>query len=338
MVKKALNFLSLNLVTSHMPVIKSQYRAPWWMRQGDIATIVPNVFSRESKPGYHRERIDTPDEDFIDLDWLQKDDNVKLLIISHGLEGNSTRPYVIRMANYFHERGWDILAWNCRSCSGELNKQPRFYHHGATDDVETVVERAMEPGKYTTVAMSGFSMGGNLTLKYLGEQGKNINPIIKGAVVFSTPVDLPSSVGEFAKRRNHYYKMRFLNKLEVKVKAKALALPDTFPKVDFTKIKGFPDFDNMITAPIHGFRNAEEFYIQVSSKPYLKYITIPTLIVNALDDPFLGEGCYPVREVEDLEHVLLETPENGGHVGFSLAGQNYSYMEIRTEEFLAGIM
>ena len=228
------------------------------------------------------------------------------------------------------------MAWNCRSCSGELNKQPRFYHHGATDDVEAVVEIALNKDKYSTIAMSGFSMGGNLTLKYLGEQSDKIHPSIKKAVVFSTPVDLPSSVEEMGKRRNHYYKMRFLKKLEIKVKAKASALPDTFPQVDFNLIRQFPDFDNMITAPIHGFKDAEEFYIMVSSKPYLKYISIPTLIVNALDDPFLGEGCYPYKEAEATENVFLETPANGGHVGFTLAGKPHSYMEERAERFLMG--
>lgn len=317
-----------------MPLIESAYRSPWWMRHGDIATIVPNIFIRKSNPGYHRERIDTPDDDFIDLDWLKKEGNIKLLIISHGLEGDSGRPYVVRMAGYFHQQGWDVLAWNCRSCSGELNMQPRFYHHGATDDVETIVSRALKGSKYSAIAMTGFSMGGNLTLKYLGEQGKSLHPSIKCAVVFSTPVDLPSSVAEMSRRRNHYYKMRFLKKLEVKVKAKALALKENFPQVDFKKIKEFPDFDNMVTAPIHGFKDADDFYIKVSSKPFIKHITIPTLIINALNDPFLGKGCFPYEEVKDVPHVYLETPANGGHVGFTLAGKPHTYMELRTEEFL----
>jgi predicted alpha/beta-fold hydrolase len=321
-----------------MPLIKSNYTAPWWMRHGDVATIIPNIFYAQVNPGYVRERITTPDKDFIDLDWLRAEGNKKLLIISHGLEGNSTRPYVVRMANYFYERGWDILAWNCRSCSGELNLQPRFYHHGATDDVEAVVDKALERSRYSAIVMTGFSMGGNLTLKYLGEQNTSLPPVIKGAVVYSTPVDLPSSVAEMGRRRNHYYKMRFLKKLEVKVKAKALVLKDRFPSVDFKRIREFPDFDNLITAPIHGFKDADDFYKKVSSKPFIKHITVPTLIVNALNDPFLGKDCFPYEEVQDMPHVYLETPPNGGHVGFTLSGKDYSYMELRTEEFLKAIL
>lgn len=319
-----------------MPLIDSAYIAPWWLRNGDLATIFPNVFGKEFDPGYERERIITPDEDFLDLDWLKKKGNQQLLIISHGLEGSSKRPYIVRMADFFHKKGWDVLAWNCRSCSGEMNLKPRFYHHGATDDVEVMVDHALLSGSYKEVVMVGFSMGGNLTLRYVGEQGKNIHPKITKAIAYSTPVDLPSSVVEFAKKRNYYYKRRFLKKLEQKVKIKSEMLPDTFPQVDFNLIKQFPDFDNLITAPIHGFKNAEEFYIKVSSKPVLKDIIIPTLIVNALDDPFLGPECYPVEEVKKLEHVYLETPENGGHVGFSLQNPDISYMELRASEFIAG--
>ncbi|MGK7392401.1 MAG: YheT family hydrolase [Candidatus Cyclobacteriaceae bacterium M2_1C_046] len=319
-----------------MPLIDSEYIAPWWLRNGDLATIVPNAFGKEFDPGYERERIITPDEDFLDLDWLKKKDNHKLLIISHGLEGSSKRPYIVRMADFFHRKNWDVLAWNCRSCSGEMNLKPRFYHHGATDDVEVMVDHALQSGHYSEIVMVGFSMGGNLTLRYLGEQGKNLHSEIKRGIAFSTPVDLPSSVVEFAKKRNYYYKRRFLKKLEQKVKIKSEMLPDSFPQVDFSLIKQFPDFDNLITAPIHGYKNAEEFYIKVSSKPVLKDIVIPTLIVNALDDPFLGPDCYPFEEVMDLNHVFLETPENGGHVGFSLKNTDVSYMETRAFEFIAG--
>lgn len=318
-----------------MPLIDSSYIAPWWLRHGDVATIVPNVMAKEEDPGYNRERIVTPDDDFLDLDWLTDDNHNKLMIISHGLEGSSKRPYITRMANYFYKRGWDILAWNCRSCSGEINLKPRFYHHGATDDVEVMVDHAIGTGKYDEVSMVGFSMGGNLTLRYLGEQADKLNPVIKKGIVFSTPVDLPSSVVEFAKKRNYYYKRRFLKKLEEKVRVKSELIPNDFPRVDFSLIKDFPDFDNLITAPIHGYKDADDFYQKVSSKPVLKYITIPVLIVNAIDDPFLGRGCYPVEEVEELEHVYLEMPENGGHVGFSLNNKDYSYMEIRTETFIS---
>lgn len=333
---KIRNFLLQNIKhqTLKMPVIESSYKAPWYFRHGDVATIIPNIFGKEFDPGYERERIITPDEDFLDLDWVKNDKNNRLIIISHGLEGSSKRPYIVRMADFFHARGWDVLAWNCRSCSGEMNKRPRFYHHGATDDVEVMVNHAIGKGKYQDIIMIGFSMGGNLTLRYAGEQAEGLPREIKKTIVFSTPVDLPSSVEVFARKRNYYYKRRFLKKLEQKVRVKAGLLPQTFPQVDFNKIKEFPDFDNLITAPIHGYKDADDFYEKVSSKPVLKYITIPTLIVNALDDPFLGLGCYPFEEAGNLKNIFLETPDNGGHVGFPLQNKPYSYMEKRAEEFI----
>jgi uncharacterized protein len=235
------------------------------------------------------------------------------------------------MATYFHRHGWDSVAWNCRGCSGEMNRLPRFYHHGATEDLAVVVDHAIQK-KYFHIVLVGFSMGGSMTLKYLGER-KEIHPAIKSATVFSVPCDLGSSARELDKPNKKFYLNRFLKKLEKKICAKAELFPDIISSKDFHLIKSFREFDNRYTAPLHGFTDADDFYNQASSKPYIASIQIPTLIVNALNDPFLPEACYPVEIAKAHEYVHLETPTRGGHVGFSL-GKIENWMEVRAFDFL----
>jgi uncharacterized protein len=173
-----------------MPVIHSTtLRSPFWLPDGHFQSIYPSLFRKIALP-YVRERITTPDDDFLDLDWLCADGlNHRLVILSHGLEGSSTRQYVTGMARLMSENNYDVLAWNYRSCSEELNRQARFYHSGETTDLQLVINHAIAKG-YTDICLMGFSLGGNLTLKYVGEQGAGINPVIKKAVVFSVPMDL----------------------------------------------------------------------------------------------------------------------------------------------------
>jgi len=313
-----------------MPLIPSStYRAPFYLFNGHVETIIPSIFRQ--LPGiYNRERIDLPDGDFLDLDWLAARHN-KLVIISHGLEGNSERHYAKGMATYFHRHGWDAVAWNCRGCSGEMNRLPRFYHHGATEDLAAVVDHVIQK-KYSHIVLVGFSMGGSMTLKYLGER-KDIHPAIKSATVFSVPCDLGSSARELDKPNKKFYLNRFLKKLEKKIRAKAELFPDIISSKDFHLIKSFREFDNRYTAPLHGFTDADDFYNRASSKPYIASIQIPTLIVNALNDPFLPEACYPVEIAKAHEYVHLETPTRGGHVGFSL-GKIENWMEVRAFDFL----
>ena len=317
-----------------MPLVESSYVAPVYLRNGHLATVIPSAFRKIPDISYQRERITTADGDFLDLDWLKRGAS-DLIIISHGLEGNADRAYVKGMARYFHERGWDALAWNCRSCSGEMNNKARFYHHGDTADLGQVIDHALGTGSYQTVVLTGFSMGGSMTLKYLGEAGDNIKPGILGGAVFSVPVDLASSVHQLAKRGNDFYRKRFLKKLEMKIKEKATLYPDDISYSDFSAIKYFPDFDNLYTAPLHGFKNADDFYDKASAMHYMNNVSVPTLIVNALNDPFLPDACYPVEACEKHPLLYLETPAHGGHVGFALKGRQHNYMEQRAFEFFA---
>ncbi len=318
-----------------MPLIDtSSYRPPLMFSNGHILSIYPSVFRKLSADFYTRERIETPDDDFLDLDWSRVGSD-KLAIISHGLEGDSHRSYVVGMVRELNRHGWDVLAWNFRSCSGEMNRQLRFYHSGSIEDLEVVVNHALSQNRYKTIALTGFSMGGNLTLVYLGKKADILDSRIRKAVVFSVPCDLGSSAAQLAKKRNMIYMKRFLNLLHRKVQAKMAIMPERINDDDYHLIKNFRQYDDRYTAPIHGFKNAEDYWRKCSSRQFIPSIRIPTLIVNAHNDPFLGETCYPYREAGSSPSVFLETPKSGGHVGFIECNRDNRYWsEKRAVAFL----
>jgi len=314
-----------------MPLIpESPYRPPFYLFNRHLETVLPSLF-RKISASYKRERIELIDGDFLDLDWLSTGRD-KLVIVSHGLEGNSDRHYAKGMAKYFFENGWDALAWNCRGCSGEMNRLPRFYHHGASEDLAAVINHAVEKN-YSHIVLIGFSMGGSMTLKYLGEQRDKVASIIKSAMVFSVPCDLGSSARELERSNNQFYLNRFLKKLRVKMENKSFLFPNQISINGFEKIKSFRAFDDRYTAPLHGFDDADDFYAKASCGPHLSAIRIPTLLVNALNDPFLPAACYPFELAGSHDFIHLETPAQGGHVGFSLWGRNENWMEVRAFDF-----
>jgi uncharacterized protein len=270
------------------------------------------------------------DGDFLDIDRLQGG-HKRCMIITHGLEGGSNRYYVRRTAKYFHDLGWDIYAWNCRSCSGELNRLPRFYHHGETGDLEAVVEEAFQAG-YEEVMFFGYSMGGSMTLKYLGE--REVDKRIKGATLFSVPCNLRDSSEALKRKGNKFYEKRFLDKLKVKMKAKALLFPDVINVADIDMMDDFDVFHERYTAPLHGFASAQTFFEEATCDRYMAGIRVPVLIGNALNDPMLGEKCYPYAIAIESEFVYLETPKLGGHAGFSLSAKGPSWMETRAQAFI----
>jgi len=288
-----------------------EYLPPFFLFNAHLETIYPALFRRVSIATYTRERIATPDNDFLDLDWL-KQGSKKLVIIQHGLEGNSYRAYVKGMAKVFFEEGFDILAWNYRGCSEEMNKQLRFYHSGATDDLKHVVDHAAL--NYDEVFLIGFSLGGNVTLKYLGE--KDVNSKVKRAVVFSVPVDLEASCRQISRPANRLYALRFLGSLKKKITTKAMSMPGLDTK-HLAAIKTMLEFDDIFTAPLHGFENAIDYYGKCSSLGFLKDVITPTLIVNTKNDPFLSPECFPIELLKAHEFVTLEVPGRGGHVGFA---------------------
>lgn len=309
-----------------------KYLPPFFLFNPHLETIFPALLRRVILAPYKRERITTPDDDFLDLDWLQKDSD-KVAVISHGLEGSSQRPYIKGMAKALHHNGYDVLAWNFRGCSGEMNRQRRFYHSGATDDLDTVIDHVLALRRYRSIFLVGFSLGGNITLKYLGE--RQVSKFIRKAVVFSVPMDLMTSCIKISSPANRIYSDRFVRSLKNKVRIKARARDD-LDTSKLSQIKTLTEFDDCYTAPLHGFENARHYYEQCSSIRFVKDIKTPTLIINTLNDPFLSEECFPVAMLEGHPHVQLEILSRGGHVGFTQFNKNGLYWsEQRALEFLS---
>jgi len=318
-----------------MPLLpSSSYRSPWGLSGGHLQTILPVLFQRVTTITLERERIETPDGDFLDLDWNRDHRSESLVIITHGLEGNAANASVQGMATAFHRAGWDTLAWNLRSCSGELNRLLCTYHSGAWEDLQCVINHA--GGTYRNIALVGFSIGGNLTLKYLGDSrisGASIHPSIKGAVAFSVPCDLASSARAMESRVNSIYMHHFLRNLRRKIRAKALSFPEAVSTEGLGRIRTFREFDGAYTAPLNGFLSAEDYWAKASSKPSLIGISVPTLMISALNDPFLGPECYPTDIAKPHPLLYLETPSSGGHLGFLSLHTEY-WPERRALEFL----
>jgi uncharacterized protein len=296
------------------------YKRPIFLFNAHLETIYPALFRKVALASYTRERIPTHDNDFLDIDWLKNKSN-KLAIISHGLEGNSQRAYIKGMANLFFANGFDVLAWNYRGCSEEMNKQRIFYHSGATYDLDAVVKHALQHN-YQSIVLIGFSLGGNLTLKYIGEHIRDER--ITKAITFSVPLNLHDSCIQISKPNNWMYTNRFLTSLKKKVTSKALTRNDIDIE-NINSIKTLQQFDDRYTSVLHGYKNAIDYYTQCSAIAFTDSIRIPTLIVNAKNDPFLGEGCYPYAKLKNNPFILFETPEQGGHVGFSKFDKNGTF-------------
>ncbi len=315
-----------------MLVSKSTYRPPKFFIGQHIETFIPSYLRKVKLTPPKKERIATPDNDFLDLDW-HKTGSDSLVIVSHGLEGSSESQYVAGMATYFNKKNIDVLGWNYRGCSGEMNLTTKFYHSGATYDLETIVKHSISKG-YAKIVLVGFSLGGNLTLKFLGE-APNKYPQVCCGVAFSVPLDLSSSCHEISKAKNKLYAIRFLRRLKKKIRTKHKLMGDEFPLNGIGKITNLRTFDTVFTGPLHGFKNADDYYAKSSAMLFLDKISVPTLIVNAKNDPFLPAECYPYQLLENHPTVWFETPKHGGHVGFGPAAKDGSYWsERRTYEFI----
>ncbi|MDY6814937.1 MAG: alpha/beta fold hydrolase [Pseudomonadota bacterium] len=310
-----------------------RYRPPVWLRNGHLQSVWPSLFRTVPMQEPVREVLPTLDEDELQLDWYRQGSD-RLAIISHGLEGHSRRPYVLGLARALLAGGWDVLAWNYRSCGGVMNLQPRFYHSGATEDLAQVVNRALA-GDYQSLFLSGFSMGGNLTLLYLGQQGEMVDSRICGAVTYSVPCDLAGSAEVLALPGRRIYMQRFLKDLHVKIQEKSRKFPDLIDAEGFESIRNFREFDDRYTAPLHGFRDAEDYWARCSALPRLRDIRVPALMINARDDPFLSTKCFPESRKLLGGHVRLEAPRWGGHVGFvEHSRDGFYWSERRALDFL----
>lgn len=314
-----------------MSVSKSPYQPPIIFRNGHISTIYSALFRKVQDVFYHRERIELPDGDFIDVDWsFAEEKSNRVLLLLHGLEGDSTRPYMLGMAKQLNRSGWDVASVNFRGCSGVPNRLFKSYHGGATDDLDSVLHFIQENKKYQTIGLVGFSLGANLLLKYLGEC-RDYLPELVGAVAISVPCSLKVSLDQLNLPINFFYRKKFLAQLKKKLKQKFEVFPEKFPD-GLPNINNLLDFDNFYTSKAHGFLDANDYYQKNSCFAYLPKIEHPILILNAENDSFLAGDCYPYQPAEENPHIHLEISRYGGHVGYVSFGNSY-YSEQRAADF-----
>lgn len=321
-----------------MPVLDAPaLRSPRWLWNAHLQTIYPSQLRKVPAAGYVRERLELPDGDFLDLDWAYATPgsrSSRLVVLLHGLEGDTYRHYVVAMARQFQLAGWDALAYNYRSCSGVPNRLPRLYHHGDTPDLHSVVQHALAIHNYSCVGLVGVSMGGNILMKYLGEDDRRVPAQVVGGVAISAPTDLSGCELALARAGNRIYMWRFLDKLGRKLAVKNQQYPGLVDLNGYRNIRRFRDFDDRYTAPLHGFSSADDYYNRVSSGPNLPDVRRPLLLLNAANDPFLAPSCFPFTLASQHPFLHLEVPALGGHVGFLVAGQLSTYAEVRGLSFL----
>ena len=416
-----------------MPIIKSKYKAQFFLKNPHVQTILGFFLSKfrviasnlasaqlfgKNKIKKYRERIFTPDEDFLDLDWIteeprddgnaeievckqprtarkrtssrlrrtndrsvrvissdaedashvsgsypskqkykldssslhedhEDDENAEievcgqsqLVVICHGLEASSQGAFEQCLARTLYKEGFDIVLVNYRGCSGEPNRLLKSYHSGKSEDLKCVIDYICAKKKYShyrDIYLVGNSVGGNIILKYLGEQGFDLPVQIKKAFTISVPLDLASSSRAMARKENKLYMSKFLGCLKAKIQDKEELLTREINLKDFSKLKNFYDFDSRYTGPLNDFSSAEDYWLKASSKPYLNKIQIPTYILSSLDDSFLAKDCYPFSEAEHNKFIFLECSSHGGHSGFiEFNTQGISYAEQEVVNFFS---
>jgi len=315
-----------------MPITDSQEYIPKLLhRNGHLGTIIPHIFHHKNIEEYTRDRLDTPDGDFIDIDKIISGTD-RLAILCHGLEGSSASNYISNMASLLSDHRFDIVAMNYRGCSGESNRNLRMYHSGATDDIDLVISKY--ESSYSSIALIGYSLGANMVLKYAGESSYTKSNKLRSVVGISAPCDLAACSEVISKPSNYIYERRFLVSLIGKLKIKANLYPDAIDLAKVKLVKTLRDFDEHFTGPIHGFKDASEYYTLNSSNRYLQGVKTPTLIINACNDPFLDTNKFPVKQAQGSEYVHLSMPKYGGHVGFMGLGTEYSWADMKALDFI----
>ena len=314
------------------------YTAPWWLPGGNLQTIWPALYARRgfgARAAYRRERWATPDGDFLDVDWLSTEapeaagvawqrppprsspatDTRPLLVLFHGLEGSSRSHYAEALADFARSRGMAYAVPHFRGCSGELNHAPRAYHSGDHEEIGWILARLHERHGGPIVA-AGVSLGGNALMRWAAEAGDQAGRSVSAVAAVCSPVDLAAGSQAIGHGFNRLvYTGMFLRSMKPKALAKLRQHPGLFDGERLMAARDLYEFDNIFTAPVHGFRNADDYYARASAKPHLHRIRIPALVLNALNDPFVPAGSLPARG-EVGSQVTLWRPAGGGHVGF----------------------
>jgi predicted alpha/beta-fold hydrolase len=316
------------------------YSPAWWIPGGHLQTLWGKLFRRQAPAPTVLERWDTPDGDFLELHRLSAPPGTPRVLLLHGLEGTVRSHYAQGLLNEAHRRGWgaDLLIF--RSCGSEPNRTRRFYHSGETSDTAFVLDRIARDCPTSPIAIAGVSLGGNVLLRFLGERGGDLPSHLTAAAAVSVPFDLSRS----SKRINHgfsrFYQRFFLGSLRRKALEKARRFPDLAPLDQIAGLRTLEDFDNLITGPLHGYRDADDYYGKASSLPALERIKLKTLLLSSVDDPMLPpEVLDEVRKVASRNpNLVLEFTKSGGHAGFiagSVPWSPFYYAEYRVGEFLA---
>jgi predicted alpha/beta-fold hydrolase len=294
------------------------FTAPRWLPGGNVQTIWPAVFGRRfhgPAPSYRRERWDTPDGDFVDVDWQGEDASAPLLVLFHGLEGSSAGHYAQAFADAARRQGWRYVVPHFRGCSGELNRAPRAYHSGDFEEIGWMLARlrAMHAGP---IAAVGISLGGNALLRWAEEAGHSAAGTVGAVAAVSSPIDLAASGRAIGRGFNRQvYTRMFLATMKTKALRKLADHPGLFDRAAMLRARDLYEFDNLFTAPLHGFANTDDYWARGSAKPHLARIRIPALVLNARNDPFVPGHSLPAPGSAG-PHVTLWQPAHGGHVGF----------------------
>jgi predicted alpha/beta-fold hydrolase len=294
------------------------YLAPTWLPGGHAQTLYPSLRPRQEIP-YRRQRIDTPDGDFIDFDWLDATgpagDATPLVVLFHGLEGNSSSHYALALMRELAAMGWRGVVPHFRGCSGEPNRLPRAYHSGDHAEVGWMLETIRRLAPFAPLFAVGVSLGGSALVNWLGREEARAGKIVAAAAAVSTPLDLAAAGVAIEIGLSRIYSLHFRQTLVPKALAMARRFPGTLDPTAIRRSDSMHSFDDVVTAPLHGFAGADDYWARASSKPWLRTVAVPTLVINARNDPFIPASSLP-HAPEASAAVVLEQPEHGGHAGF----------------------
>lgn len=301
-----------------------RYRAPAWLPGGNLQTLYPALLAPRPHVRYHRQRWDTPDGDFIDLDWTEHQDSGlgtedrerPLLVLFHGLEGSSNSHYARALMHAVVQRGWQGVVVHFRGCSGEINRLPRAYHSGDSAEIDWILCRLRAQHAGGPLFAVGVSLGGNALLKWLGEQQADACAVVQRTAAISAPVDLHAAGRALEQGFNMVYTNNFLATMKRKSLAKLRAHPGLFDETRLRATRTLREFDDLVTSRLHGYDGVDDYYTRASSKPHLARIAVPTLLLNARNDPFLPAAALPELNMLSAA-VLAAFPDEGGHVGFT---------------------
>ena len=317
------------------------YRSPRWLPGSHVQTIYPYLFLRKAGPELRRERLATPDADVVDVDWMETPGappGAPVLVLFHGLEGSSRSHYASALLRAVAGRGWRGVVPHWRGCGGGPNRLPRAYHSGDFAEVDWMLDAIRSRAGASPLFAVGVSLGGSALLNWLGREPAKSRAWLKAAAALSAPIDLPASGAALDRGLNRIYARNFLRTLVPKALAKEQLHPGIYDAAALRRVRTMRAFDDLVTAPLHGFRNVDDYWTRGSSKPYLRSIELPTLLLNARNDPFIpGESLPGPREVGAA--VTLDQPPQGGHVGFASGPfpGRLDWLTARLLEYFAGV-